>query len=308
MKQIILSIAFLLSVGFCTQAQIKRQSYIYAVKDSNTLWLDFYDIEGDTLTKKPCVLFVFGGAFVGGSRHDTNYHHYFTTLAEQGIKVVSISYRLGLKGVTNLSVLHTAPLKKAIDMAVDDVFDATTWLLGRSDSLHVDPKKIILSGSSSGAITVLQAELWNCNRIKNMLPQGFHYAGVIAFSGAIFSYEGKPAYKTAPAPTLFFHGTADKIVPNKSIRLFNKGLYGSSSLADVYRKHGYSYYIYRAQNLGHEVSVIPMVTQVPLILDFIDRFVIKQEHLQVETMVNDPAQKPMLTISARELFNKLSKK
>ncbi|HTE28413.1 alpha/beta hydrolase fold domain-containing protein [Flavitalea sp.] len=306
MVQKILLISLWLGTCLSAEAQVTKQSFIYATKDTQTLSLDFYGRKGDTLVKKPCVLFVFGGAFVGGRRDDTNYIRYFNSLAEQGFKVASISYRLGLKGVTDLSVIHTKPLQKAIDMAVDDVYDATNWILKHADSLQVDPHKIILSGSSSGAITVLQAELIKCNQQTRKLPQQFSYAGVIAFSGAIFSYKGKPAYKTSPAPSLFFHGTADKIVPYKSIRLFNKGLFGSSSLADIYKTNGYPYYIYRAKNLGHEVSVIPMITQLPLILDFIDRFVIKEQNLEIDTEVNDPSEKPILTISAGALFKKLA--
>lgn len=291
-------------------AQVNKQTFEYAVKDTSSLYLDVYSARSTNGIKTPCVLFVFGGAFVGGRRDDTNYIRYFNGLAEHGIKVVSISYRLGLKGVTDLSVFNTRPLKHAIDMAADDIYDATNWILQHTDSLQIDPQKIVLSGSSAGAVTVLQTEWMQCNgnSENQKLPVGFRYAGVISFSGAILSYAGKPAYKTAPSPALFFHGTGDKIVPYKSIRIFNKGLFGSASLATVYKKRGYPYYIYRAKNLGHEVSVIPMITQIPLVLDFIDRYVVKQQPLQVDMLVNDPTEKPMLTISANALFKKLAGK
>lgn len=291
-------------------AQVGKQTFEYAVKDSSHLSLDVYFDTTKNITHTPCVLFVFGGAFVGGERDDSLYLKYFNGLAAHGIKVVSISYRLGLKGVTNLSVLHTKPLREAIDMAVDDVYDATNWIITNCEKLQIDPNKIILSGSSAGAITVLQAEWMHCNAfIKDRkLPETFNYAGVISFSGAVLSYHGKPAYKTKPAPALFFHGTADHIVPYKTVRLFGEGLFGSSVLANKYKKYGYPYFIFRAKNLGHEVSVIPMITQIPLVLDFIDRFVMQQQPLQIDMMVNDPSEKPMLTISANALFKKLANK
>ncbi len=309
MKKISLTFLILSFLHF-GYAQISKESFVYSIKGADSLSLDLYSTQQPTTASTPCVLFVFGGAFVGGDRNDTNYHHYFTGLAEHGIKVVSISYRLGLKGVTDLSVFHSSPLKKAIDMAVEDVQDATTWILQRCNDLNIDSAKIILSGSSSGAVTILQTALYNTNReaANSRLPPAFRYAGVIAFSGAMLSYTGTPAYKTTPPPTLFFHGTGDRIVPYKSVRLFNKGLFGSSTLAGSYKKRGYPYYIYRAKNLGHEVSVIPMITQVPLILDFIDRYVIAGQQLQIDMLVNDPSEKPMLTISAKALLKKLATK
>ncbi|MFT3704305.1 MAG: carboxylesterase family protein [Agriterribacter sp.] len=306
-KQFLLLVTGLMLQHFLV-AQVNKQTYVYAIKNTDTLRLDVY--AKNNTAKTPCVLFVFGGAFVGGKRDDSNYHQYFNRLAEHNIKVVAIDYRLGLKGVTNLSVFNTAPLQQAVDMAADDLFDATNWILKNSDNIGINTSRIILSGSSSGAVTVLQSEYMKINEQTEAkkLPIQFHYAGVIAFSGAILSYKGTPVYKTTPAPTLFFHGTADKIVPYKKIRLFNKGFFGSSGIAAIYKKNDYPYYIYRAEGLGHEISVIPMITQIPLILDFIDRYIIKEEHLQIDMTVTDPAEKPMLTISAKALFKKLASK
>ncbi|PVD52241.1 alpha/beta hydrolase [Terrimonas sp.] len=308
-KQLLSLVMGFLVLNF-SQAQVNKLTYTYTIKNADTLQLDMYANAENGNVKSPCLLFLFGGAFVGGQRNDSNYHQYFYVLAHHGIKVIAIDYRLGLKGVTNLSVFNTTPLKHAINMAVDDLFDATNWILKHSDSVGIDTSKIILSGSSSGAITVLQSEYMKINEQQESkkLPPQFQYAGVIAFSGAILSYKGKPAYKVKPAPTLFFHGTADKIVPYKSIRLFNKGMFGSSSIADTYKKENYSYYIYRAEGLGHEVSVIPMITQIPLILNFIDHYIVKKQPLQTDMLVNDPNEKPMLTISANVLFKKLAGK
>src|ERR1700754_4011436 len=213
---------------------IAKQSFVYASKDSAELGLDVYSKSvGPETGKRPCVVFVFGGAFIGGRRDDTLYKRYFGSLAENNYVVISISYRLGLKGVKNLSKYNTAPLRKAIDMAVDDVYDATNWTIEHADGLGIDTAAIILSGSSSGAITVLEADFGkrNASQAAKKLPENFNYAGVIAFSGAILSFDGSLKYKTAPAPTMLFHGTADKIVPYNKVRFFNKGFYGSSSIA-----------------------------------------------------------------------------
>jgi predicted esterase len=290
------------------QERISKQTVVYAVKDSSQLALDVYKKASNTGdSARPCVIFMFGGAFIGGRRDDTLYTRYFDSLAAHNYTVLSITYRLGLKGVTHLSKFNTAPLKRAIGMAVEDVYDATAWAVAHSASLGIDTARIILSGSSSGAITVLSADFFkrNAKPIASRLSPTFQYAGVVAFSGAILSYDGSLKYQLPPAPTLFFHGTADKIVLYNSVRLFNKGFYGSSSIANTFRKNSYPFFIYREKGLGHEVSVLPMYQNIPDILDFLDRFVMKHEKLQIDLLYNDMEAKPMLIGTADELLRRL---
>jgi predicted esterase len=287
------------------QEQISKQTFTYAVKDSSELALDVYSKASDSA--RPAVIFVFGGAFIGGRRDDTIYTRYFESLAAHNYTVLSITYRLGLKGVTHVSKFNIAPLRRAIDMAVADVYDATAWAIAHSASLKIDTSNIILSGSSSGAITVLSADFFkrNAKPIANRLSPSFQYAGIVAFSGAILSYDGRLKYPMPPAPTMLFHGTADKIVPYKAIRFFNKGFYGSSSIAGTFQKNGYPFFIYREKNLGHEVSVLPMYLNNPEILDFLDRFVRQHQKLQIDLLYNDMEAKPMLTGTADELLKRL---
>ncbi|RYZ31638.1 MAG: alpha/beta hydrolase [Sphingobacteriales bacterium] len=286
----------------------RKQSYTYITKDSIPLGLDVYTT-GDSLTtrKKPCVLFVFGGAFMAGRRDDSLYNNYFNSLLAHDYLVISMSYRLGLKGVKNLSKFDIAPLEKAIGMAVDDVYDATDWIIAKAGQLGIDPTQIILSGSSSGAITVLEADFNRRNRkpVANKLPPDFQYAGIVAFSGAIFSVDGRPKFQIPPAPVLLFHGTADNIVPYDQVRFLNRGLFGSSSIARVFKEKGYSYYLYRAEGLGHEVSVLPMIDQLPIILEFLDQFVVNRRPYQIDLSVKDPTAKPLMVLSPKELFKKL---
>ena len=305
----LITVLLLLVAGKClaqtpTQEHISKQTFTYATKDSTDLALDVYSKAGDSAS--PCVIFLFGGAFIGGRRDDTSYRRYFDSLADHYYTVLSITYRLGLKGVTHLSKFNTAPLRRAIDMAVEDVYDATTWAIDHAATLKIDTANIILSGSSSGAITVLSADFFkrSAARIANRLPPTFQYAGIVAFSGAILSYDGSLKYQLPPAPTLFFHGTADKIVPYNRIRFFNKGFYGSSSIANTFRKNNYPFFIYREKGLGHEVAVLPMYQNIPEILDFLDRFVKQHQKLQIDLLYYNMEAKPLLTGTADDLLKR----
>lgn len=287
---------------------ILKQTFTYAVKGADTLQLDVYSKDAATNSKRPCIIFVFGGGFVIGERDDSVYNTYFNAAVEHGYTMISISYRLGLKGVTNVSLFNSKPLKNAVDMAVDDLYDATNWVIENREKLGIDTSLIILSGSSAGAITILTAEFERSNlfRTSSKLPSAFSYAGTIAFSGAILSYSGSPKYKQPPAPTLMFHGTADKIVPYKRIKFFKKGLFGASSIAATFKKKNYPYYIYREVGLGHEVSVLPMIENLPLIFDFLETFVIDKKPYQMDVTFKDAAAKPMVTMDAKLMFQKLS--
>lgn len=288
---------------------ISKQSFIYAVKDTNSLGLDIYNLNREDSThKKSCIIFVFGGAFVTGKRDDSLYNNYFNNLAENDYLVVSISYRLGLRGVKNVSKFNIKPLKNAVDMAVDDIYDATNWLISRAGQLGIDTSKILLSGSSSGAISVLTAEFERKNgyAVSDKLPLGFQYAGIISFSGAILSLDGKLKYDRIPAPKLMFHGTADRIVPYNEIRFFNKGFYGSGWIAKVSKENNYPYYLFSEEGMGHEVSVLPMLYNIPEILDFLDNYIIKQKRFQIDVHFKDPDQKPIMLLTPSELMKKLN--
>ena len=62
--------------------------------DSTTLYLDFYEPSGDTLSARPLVITVFGGAFVAGSRDFVDMVAYCTRLAQHGYVTASMDYRL----------------------------------------------------------------------------------------------------------------------------------------------------------------------------------------------------------------------
>lgn len=281
MKRIILLIALLLT-GIAAFAQ-NMQTYQYVQRDTLELKLDFYTPEQVT-DSTICVVYIFGGGFIMGNRDGEFEKAYFKQLVDEGFQVAAIDYRLGLKGVKNLSITNSQPLEDAIYMATEDAISAIAFLLEHSKELKVNKDYIVMVGSSAGAITSLQTDYTLCNGYlnSNILPADFRLAGVVSYAGAIYSHEGKVKYRNhEPAPTMFYHGTADKLVPYKQIKFFKIGFFGADALVKRFEEFGYPYYARRFEGYGHSVAAGGPVTVDDLVW-FCHHYVLKKERLQVD--------------------------
>ncbi len=279
-------------------ASPQKQTFEFVLRDTQTLSMDVYkvaEIENKSALSlsQPCLMFVFGGGFKEGTRDAKLYTDYFNYFANKGFTVVSIDYRLGMKGEKAPSLFNYKPMENSIALAVEDLYAATDYLLKNATQLNIDTTQIIISGSSAGAIAVLQAdyEKRNSKPASKILSKPFQYAGIIAFSGSIFSHEGTPSYALAPAPTLLFHGSADKLVPYNNTRFFHIGMFGSNTLAKQFRKNGYPYLFYSMEGNGHEVSEYPMKDFLPEIDRFITDYVINKKQLLIDINYRDKDRK-----------------
>lgn len=280
---------------------------MFANHEANQLQMDVYSNQTNsatTLQQQPCLLFVFGGGFKEGSRDDKLYTDYFNYFVDKGFTVISIDYRLGMKGAKAPSMFNYKPMESSIALAVEDLYAATDYLLKNAQELNIDTTQIIISGSSAGAITVLQADYEKRNNFEStsILSTHFQYAGVISFSGSIFSHEGTPSYPIIPAPTLFFHGSADKLVPYNNTRFFHIGMFGSNTLAKEFRKNEYPYLFYSMEGNGHEVAEYPMTDYLPEIEQFITDYVINKKQLLIDINYRDKNRIPKKSDSPSDYY------
>ena len=269
-------------------------TYMFERRDTCDLYLDVYNPAKGSITKlngreKPTIVFMFGGGFIRGSRDDESYNSWFKMLTDNGYRVISIDYRLGLKGSDKVGIAQVNVLDKAIHIAVEDLFSATNFIIDNADQLGVDASNIVVSGSSAGAITVMQAEYEIANNTSwaSVLPQGFNYAGVMSFSGAILSRKGKIKYESTPCPTLMLHGTADKLVPYNQIAFFNLGFYGGGKLVDRLKKYDCNYNMFHFIDYGHEIAGA-MYSTLDLQLRFLENNVMQNKKRLIETWISDP--------------------
>lgn len=273
--------ATIVATGYA-QEQIKCETYLFATHEDQELYLDLYrDTSYNSAEARPCMIFVFGGGFAGGERDHDAYKHYFHTLAREGIAVASIDYRLGLKGLKinegeKMDIRGViAIMQRSVNIAVEDLYAATEFIISNASEWNIDTTKIMVSGSSAGAITALQAEWCMCNgnTIAHTLPHDFRYAAVVACAGAIFSTEGKPKWDRSPAPTMLFHGTSDSNVPYNKASIFGIGFYGSKYIVRNLEKLDTPYYFYTERYADHALAIVPLIDKTELILQFIKDYV-----------------------------------
>lgn len=251
----------LLLFAFCftlVQAQ-EVKTYPFVQRDS-TLYLDVYR-PAQPRADKACVLAVFGGGFVSGERNNGLQRTIGNLLSERGYTVVSIDYRLGLKdtvktkefsGISGLQGMF----QYCIDLAVEDCAAAVRWVCDHAAELDVDTSRLVLTGSSAGAITVLQLDWCRANGLPqvSVLPRGWKPAAVVPYSGGIMSH-GKPTWKTPPAPTMLLHGEKDKIVSYKKFPpVLSYALYGAKKVYKQMQKQDIPCWIIRFPGIGHEVA------------------------------------------------------
>lgn len=215
-----------------------------------TLYLDFYEPVGDTLSARPLVITVFGGAFVAGSRDYADMVAYCTRLAQHGYVTASIDYRL-----ISIWNLNATSLIRVAYMAAQDVSSAIRFFKAHSNDYRIDTKQIFLLGDSAGSIAILgeifmdeserPAETFESPDLGSMHSSGYdEYAGFSpAVAGAIPHWGGVNDPNVISmeeyVPLCMIHGTDDTTVPYDSGYCFAGVLpnlmpfmYGSHTIAN----------------------------------------------------------------------------
>lgn len=239
---------------------LQCDTYKYVERDT-FLCLDVYKPAAPR-ADKAAVLMAFGGGFFSGERNNIHMKRWARSLTERGFTVISIDYRLGFKDSTMVASHKklfkiTDLFKYCIDIAVEDCAAAIAWVCSNARMLDIDPSKLILTGSSAGAITVLQLDYCRANSLPEAsdLPEGWKPAAVVTYSGGVMCRDSKLKYATDPAPTLLMHGKKDKIVTYKSFGMpFDDKMHGGKKVDKAMNRQDIPHWFIRFEGIGHEVA------------------------------------------------------
>jgi para-nitrobenzyl esterase len=305
MKSYILFFIFFLLLNLAaqkTQAQerykdeitdsVKVDTYTYAFKDGQSLDLDVYVPAFDNQQNRPLIFYVHGGGFSEGKRNDSGIQTYCKKLAKHGYVVSSISYRLTRQGKESGFGCDCPSIDKrnTFNKAVEDLQDATFFMIQNRDKMGIDPQKIILSGSSAGAETVLNTA-YQPPYCYGLDSGPVSYAGVISMAGAI--PDTSRIFKESAIPSLLFHGTCDNLVPYASAphRYCKESqpgylmLHGSYTIAGKLKNLGTPYWLYTYCNSDHEIALKPMADNMNEILEFCYSYVVYKGTEQKTTVI-----------------------
>lgn len=269
---------------------VSINTFAYATKNGEELKLDLYLPAFEFEKNKAVFIYVHGGGFSGGDR--SNGKSFCTRLAKYGYAAVSLSYRLTRKGTKTAFGCDCPAIEKlaTFQSSVEDIQDATSFLIQNREQFGIDPHKIILGGSSAGAEAVLNAAYQppNCYGLDS---GPVSYAGVVSMAGAIPDLV--KVYDESAIPSMFFHGTCDNLVPYASAPHHycaekDAGyiiLHGGYSISEKLRELGKPYWLVTICGGAHEWAGKPMTTFFDEIIRFCNDFVILGKKEQIHTII-----------------------
>lgn len=242
-----------------------------AVTGGNTvLRLDFYEPAGDSLAKRPFILFAHGGYFLGGERsHMEAFCH---ALARKGYATATLTYRLGAANPND-----PVSMREAVWRAVQDGRSALAFMAAHADSFGLDTARFFVGGYSAGAILSLHAAY--LDRPEEIFP-GVDTArwGGLSRHGpppvkAVLNMAGAlqhPSYMKRGGPALIsLHGREDRTVPFGFGPLYAPGTnqvltegYGSGVLHRRADSLGLYHRLRALSRQGHEAPMVEVEEQV----------------------------------------------
>jgi len=110
-----------------------------------TLRMNIYRPSGDSLTKRPVIIFAFGGGFVTGSKTEASMIKLCQAFARRGFVTAAIDYRLGM----NISDEELS--KRAVYRGLQDGRSAVRFFRKNAATYGVDANQIYISGHSAGS-------------------------------------------------------------------------------------------------------------------------------------------------------------
>ncbi len=205
----------------------------------DTLKMDIYYPTGDTSTRKPILLIIHGGGFVGGNRKEVK--NTAMAFAARGYVCYSISYRLGFVRPLALDYPYTfdqAEVIRAAYRAQQDAMSATRYINGRHQADSTNPELLYACGFSAGAILALSVTYLDSTQVPsacksignaqnfngtfarpdlgsptgsgNLSNKNLRIQGIVNFFGALFDTS---LIKKGSAHIFQYHQISDPVVP-----------------------------------------------------------------------------------------------
>jgi para-nitrobenzyl esterase len=116
------------------------------------LYLNVWTAAKTTGEKRPVMVWIHGGAFVGGMTGTPMFDG--TKFAQKGVVLVSIAYRLGVFGFMAHAELSRESGKGSGTYGIQDMISGLQWVKDNIAQFGGDPSRVTIFGESAGGIAV----------------------------------------------------------------------------------------------------------------------------------------------------------
>lgn len=141
---------------------------LYVLKDLRLDLLEPIDVAS---TRRPAVLLVHGGSFIGGSKSSSNLVRYADRLASSGYVCFLMDYRLAGDDPPAPAAFSDDPIVRAAHAAFVDTKVALRHIRANSARYEIDPNRIAVFGESAGAFAALAAGVTDAIDFLNDGPE-----------------------------------------------------------------------------------------------------------------------------------------
>lgn len=202
----------------------RKTAELLSMKDQVDVSVDIYTPVGDEEQGlRPLILFIHGGAFFNGDKHDPAFVAWCRHFASLGYVAASVNYRLGFRPTRS-------EIQRAGYRAVQDANAALRYLVNRREELHIDPDLVFVAGTSSGGITALNVSYMmekdrpaatrsgkqgDDGPIDALNPDCQAHFGIRAVGNLWGAVNDLGILQNQRIPVISFHGENDPIVPYK---------------------------------------------------------------------------------------------
>lgn len=243
----------------------------YGLIDNQDLLLDIYEPIGDTISKRPVIVYMYGGAFLIGFKEQPPIPYYAQYYTSLGYVFVAFNYRLGFN-----TVLAGSP-ERAVYRAVQDQRAAMRYLAQRAQQFRLDTSKFIWMGSSAGCISGFHSAYMEYNEavaFSTPIPvlDGEQLGGVDSSGNSDLSYRYVEPFAIINQwgalvdtgmidpderyPVVSFHGDQDNAVRYEYGYPFSypvfPALYGSKPIHEKLDQLGVYNRLHTLEGYGHE--------------------------------------------------------
>lgn len=256
----------------------------------DSLKMDIYTPAGDNASNRPLILLSHAGSFLpvsatrprvgasNGTKNDSCLVELCTRFARLGYVAVSFQYRLGWNPQAPLQVDRAKTIIVAVYNAMLDAKACIRYMKQNASTYGIDPSKIVLGGTNSGAYVALLAG--NLNRPSEIAQAKFLDTNNVSFidttiwgnydgaNGSVGHYNtpgqssafqlvlslggciGDTSWLNAgEVPVIAFHGTADALSPYETGIVYVAGTGGAVPVIEV---SGPGDYIRIGDGLGNQ--------------------------------------------------------